>query len=124
MITFYALTNILAIHWIYDFFLQTHYQATQKSKCNIALASHVLVYTIGLICMAILNHKLFPSVDWIITWVLLNSVLHFLTDYMTSRASSLLWKEGKMHDFFAMVGLDQFIHYFTLFGTFIWMTQQ
>jgi hypothetical protein len=37
---------MLFIHWIADFVLQTHWQATNKSKNNIALTQHVTTYSI------------------------------------------------------------------------------
>jgi len=81
--------------------------------------------------IAILNMDLFysPELKGLVTiakmfcFVGLNFGLHFFTDYVTSRASSLLWKEGKVHDFFVTIGADQMIHYFTIFGTLIWITQ-
>ena len=36
---------LLATHWVADFVLQTHWQASNKSKNNVALSRHVLVYT-------------------------------------------------------------------------------
>jgi hypothetical protein len=36
---------LLAVHWVADFVLQTNWQARNKSKSNVALSRHVLVYT-------------------------------------------------------------------------------
>ncbi len=43
---------------------------------------------------------------------------HWITDYFTSRWTSKLYAKGDIHNFFVVVGLDQFIHYTTLLGTY------
>jgi hypothetical protein len=131
MISLYTITTVLFFHWLFDFFYQTDEQAKGKSQDNKWLLSHVKTYSIGLIFIALMNFNLFASdeTQWfdtiskMLAFVSINFVLHFFTDYATSRANSLLWKEGKIHDFFVTVGADQLIHYFTLFGTLIWITQ-
>jgi len=113
---------LLAVHWFGDFVLQTHWQATNKSKRNDALAAHVTVYTLVL---SLGVDILFPGVSWS-TWggfVIANGALHFVTDWLTSRATSRLWEKGDIHNFFAMVGLDQLIHQATLAGTMVWFFQ-
>jgi hypothetical protein len=50
----------------------------------------------------------------------INGALHFVTDYITSRASSNLWEEKKWHRFFVMIGFDQLIHQATLAST-LWI---
>ena len=54
-----------------------------------------------------------------ISFVLCNTVAHFFTDYLTSRVTSSLYKENKIHEFFAVIGFDQFIHIATLCGTYV-----
>lgn len=122
MISFYTLSTVLVCHWLADFFFQTDEQAKGKSHCNVWLFWHVATYTLGLFIMALLNWTLFPHAGMFVAFVLINAVAHFFTDYVTSRNSSLLWKDGKMHDFFVAVGADQMLHYFTIFGTFVWLT--
>ncbi len=125
--------QILFAHWVSDFVLQTHWMATNKSKNWYALLSHVGVYTVSLaICMIVLSvivlsfetgpvqHAIFvlaPSA--FVTWILLNGALHFVTDAITSRITSYFWTKGDAHNFFVVIGLDQMIHYFCLFGTFV-----
>lgn len=106
------------MHWFADFFLQTHYMAINKSKCNTALASHVGVYGINLLFLSLLF--LFPTcfINGIF-WVAINMAAHFVTDYVTSRASSALYKEERFHEFFVVIGLDQFLHIFTLCATYL-----
>jgi hypothetical protein len=91
--------------------------ATNKSKNNMALGLHVLVYTATL-AMLFLPFVLFYDIFILLTWLSVNAVLHFSVDYVTSRISSSLWKAEDYHNFFVVVGFDQLIHYACLFGTF------
>ena len=110
--TYLAIMSILAVHWFADFALQTDWQATNKSKNNLALAAHVGTYTAVLAAFAAIT---MPIIG--IAWALLNGVIHFGVDYVTSRINSRLWSSGNMRLFFPSVGLDQLIHYACLFGT-------
>ncbi len=123
MISFYTISTILFCHWAADFFFQNDEQAKGKSHSNYWLTQHVAFYTIGITLMSLLNLHSFAHPGMQLAFIVINSLAHFFTDYVTSRASSLLWKDGKIHDFFVTVGADQLIHYFTLFGTFIWLTK-
>lgn len=117
----YGFLILLVTHWIADFVLQTHWQASNKSKNNYALARHVASYTLllGIVSAYIFNNR--PG-RWllIIEFVILNGLLHFITDYFTSRASSKLYAKQDWHNFFVVIGFDQLIHQFTLALTMIW----
>lgn len=118
----YQYLALLFIHWFADFVLQTHWQASNKSKNNVALATHVLVYTI---CLFFTVPFIFASSEplfnkWLY-FIFLNGILHFITDYFTSRASSKLYAKQDWHNFFVVVGFDQLIHQFTLALTMIWI---
>lgn len=123
MIPLYTVFTFGILHWLFDFKFQSGKMATQKSHCAKALCSHVCVYSIGLVLMAILNHSYFASFDGIVLWVTTNSAFHLMTDYFTSKLSSALYKENDMHNFFATIGVDQFIHNITLFGTFVYFAE-
>jgi len=116
----YQFLVLLVIHWFADFVLQTHWQAQNKSKNNEALARHVGVYTLML---AIASPFIFgmPKDFNLFIFVALNGVLHFATDYCTSRWSSKLYAKQDWHNFFVIIGLDQLIHQFTLALTMIWL---
>ena len=104
---------LLAVHWVADFVLQTHWQAQNKSKNNEALVRHVGVYT-GMLALAV------PFIFWpVVTFgpflfVVFNGVLHLGTDYVTSRLSSRLYAKQDWHNFFVVIGFDQLIHQATL----------
>jgi hypothetical protein len=109
---------LLAVHWLADFVLQTHWQATNKSKRNGALAAHVGTYTLTL---AVGSALLFGQSSQWVYFVALNGVLHFATDYFTSRATSRLYAKQDWHNFFVVVGFDQLIHQVTLAVTMIFL---
>lgn len=99
---------LLWIHFIADFILQTDWMARNKSKRNIPLIVHCIVYTIP-----------FLYFGWV--FALVNGTAHFVTDYVTSRASSRLWAKKEVHWFFVVVGFDQAIHMTTLILTYMWL---
>jgi hypothetical protein len=111
---------LLAVHWVADFVLQTHWQASNKSKRMDALARHVGCYTMVLFFAV---PFVFPGEHygpWS-AFILLNGSLHFLTDYVTSRISSKLYAKQDWHNFFVVIGFDQLIHQATLGGTMLWL---
>ena len=119
MISFYFIIAVIVTHWIADFVFQTHWMAVNKSKNNIALSVHVFVYTIiiGLILGTPLYVYGYMSYAILSSWIVINGILHFITDYITSRITSKLWAKQDYHNFFVVVGFDQVIHYTCLFGT-------
>jgi hypothetical protein len=102
---------LLALHWLADFVLQTHWQATNKSTRNDALLGHVVVYSGALAVGSVGIFGLHPNLA---AFLVLNSLLHFVTDYFTSRASSRLYAKQDWHNFFVVIGFDQLIHQVTL----------
>lgn len=124
MITLPIIILILFNHWLFDFVLQNEDMAKNKSFSNYHLGKHVGVYTLGLF---FLSFVLFQGETWNgfgIIWIIVNAITHFVTDYVTSRATSALYKEQRFHEFFVIIGIDQFIHYITLFGTYVWLINQ
>jgi hypothetical protein len=96
---------LISWHWLGDFVLQSHDMALNKSKSNKWLAYHVGVYTLTMLVV-------FGPV-----FAIINGILHFATDYVTSRKTSQLWADDKTHDFFVWIGLDQAIHMICLVTT-------
>lgn len=117
------LTLLLIYHWLGDFVLQTHYMATNKSSSNRVLASHVLTYSsvIGLGTAVVLILLRMFSVEALLIFTVLNGILHFITDYVTSRITKYLWASNRTHDFFVVIGLDQLIHGITLLWSFYFL---
>lgn len=121
---------VILVHWFADFVLQTHEEATNKSTSLKWLVSHTSKYSIvwsyAMIIytfpMWLWNEGNPNTIPYFLTFMiglpLITFILHTLTDYYTSKLTSRLWKEGRVHDFFVAVGFDQVLHYIQLFGTF------
>lgn len=134
--------QILFAHWVSDFVLQSHWMATNKSHNWSALAAHVVTYTFSmtLIMLIFVTATAYVKMDntgldallfaffpvaigyFILVWAVVNGVLHFITDAITSRITSKLWQKNDMHNFFVVVGFDQLVHYACLFITMIALT--
>lgn len=107
---------LLTAHFIGDFVLQSHWMALNKSKANWPLFVHVCVYTatISLAMLIIQYVQGYANLELLGSLVCLNFVAHFVTDWVTSRINSWLWKAKEVHWFFVGVGADQLIHMWTL----------
>ena len=106
--TITTLLILIWMHFIADFILQSNWMAQNKSKHNIPLLIHIGVYSLP-----------FLYFSW--EYALINGVAHLITDWFSSRATSKLWAEKKVHWFFVVVGLDQAIHMTTLILTYVWL---
>lgn len=98
---------LLLAHFVADFICQTDAMAINKSKSNLWLTYHAATYTaiLGLAATA-----LFPlNAAWV-KFVAANFVLHWGTDFVTSRITSRLWVANQRHWFFVTIGADQWLH--------------
>lgn len=102
---------VMFIHFIADFIFQSDWMARNKSKSNKALGVHILVYSIPFTIIVGLKFGL------------VNGAIHFIIDYITSRITSRLWQRGEVHNFFVVIGLDQYLHFLTLWCTYNWMVK-
>lgn len=122
---------ILFWHWVADFRAQTHEMAINKSTSNKWLTKHIIAYgnnllygSLPLLVYGVVMGKNFALP--IVLFVVVNCILHWITDYFTSRRTSKLWKEQDIHNFFVVVGFDQFIHMaclilsYNFLSSFIW----
>lgn len=102
---------ILILHFIADFILQCDRVAVRKSKKWNVLAEHSLIYSLP-----------FLLIGW--QYALLNSLLHFMVDAVTSRIASYLWQKNERHWFFTTIGFDQMIHLIILFSTYVYLDER
>jgi len=96
---------LILFHWVSDFVCQTDKMAMNKSSSLKWLSIHVGVYIIP-----------FFWFGW--QFALLNGIIHWMVDFVTSKVSGHFWAKNEMHWFFTTVGLDQAIHMATLVGTY------
>lgn len=110
-ISLFALLVIIGAHFIGDFVLQWDAVAMAKSSSNLALTQHIAVYVMSLIVILPL------AINWRAALLLAftNGACHWITDWFTSRWTKKLWAAQRRHDFFVVIGLDQFIHLATFF---------
>ena len=114
----YLIFSLIGLHFVADFLMQSSWMAINKSKNNNALIAHVYAYTMTLGVGAILL-SLGNFYNFILPWMIINGILHFITDYVTSRITSRLLKSNSFRWFFVVIGIDQCIHYACLFSTFM-----
>ena len=99
---------IVWIHFVADFLLQGDKMATRKSSSLKWLLLHCTVYTA-------------PFLLFGIRFAAITFVAHLVTDYWTSKGTTLLWKADERHWFFCLIGLDQAIHITTLIVTYLYL---
>jgi len=104
----FKIIAIVWLHFIADFILQTDKMAINKSKMVSFLALHSLVYTLPFI---ILGWK----------YAVINGILHFMVDGITSKITSYFLSKDKKHWFFVTIGADQAIHLTCLILTGVWL---
>lgn len=120
----FTILYILTTHFVADFVKQTYEMASYKSTSIKWLTLHILAYYKWFIFSGIMYYAFawilaFNFSVWPLIWYCtLNAGLHWITDYFTSKATSTLWKQKRVHDFFVMIGFDQLIHMFCLIGTY------
>jgi hypothetical protein len=113
----------LFTHWFADFWLQTNWQATNKSINNDALIEHTSNYSMvwaGVIFLVAWNSG-FTLIGSFIIGMLFSAITfaaHTTTDYYTSRKVSKLFAKQDYHNAFVVIGFDQILHYLQLYFTY------
>ena len=120
MISFSTIASIYALHWLFDFKLQTAYMSHNKSKSIAALLAHVEVYTCGVLVMLLFNYHHSNLLTGLL-WVTFNVVAHGAIDAVSSRLSSKLFAKQEYGKAFDVIGFDQMLHMLCLFGSFIYL---
>jgi hypothetical protein len=110
---------ILAVHYTADFQMQSRHIAETKSKSNKSLSIHVLLYAATFIIAGLVSFVCGDNVDVVkfAVFVAVNGLLHWITDYITSRETTKAYQNGNMEKFWNIIGLDQLIHGVTLYTT-------
>ena len=135
MIPVTTLLMLLFIHCVFDWGLQTNWQAQNKSKSLTALFRHVAIYSL-------------PFFWWGWRFGLVTFTLHLVTDCLTSEQTRRNWFVGpraslarqgdraedwgapvyvpryfpkKRKAFFLWIGADQLVHQVSLILTYVWL---
>lgn len=103
---------LMFAHWIADFLCQTRVIAENKSKSIKILSIHVAIYT-SIVTLAFA----FFNPENLIGFFLANFVLHWITDFITSRITTYFYLKENMYGFFSTIGFDQYIHLVCLYWT-------
>lgn len=111
---------ILFLHWLADFRLQNRYIAVNKSKSNKVLSLHVAIYGVVLFlgCSIFLAEVRGTN---LLAFVGINAILHWITDFVTSRLNAYYWHTKQEGNFWSCIGIDQYIHTVTLILTANWL---
>ena len=127
MTTVQIVILILIVHFLADFAMQTHDQATNKGEgksfFNKWLFYHVGVYTSiwSAVYLVLPQNDVWNDISiysQLFLFVILVGVPHYITDWITSRIGKPFWKNQDFHNGFVVVGFDQVIHYLCLLGVF------
>jgi hypothetical protein len=131
---------IVLNHFFADFLCQTDKMAVNKSKSIKWLTIHACTYIIAMCPMGLcLDHSTyghFIGWGWGVgsSWLAMNLILHWITDFFTSKLTSYLYLRGESdptgtfmggsfrHWFFSVIGADQVIHAGCLFFTYQWLS--
>lgn len=115
---------LFLFHFISDFVLQPDKIAKTKSKKISSLLIHIAIYGSSFFVMSLVTSLFFKGVlnlpiVTLVVYCLVNSWLHLMVDFVTSKVTSYLWKEGRVHDFFVVIGIDQLLHNLCLIWTLV-----
>ena len=126
----YVISALGFLHWFGDFFLQSNYMGINKSKSNLVLSVHCIIYALVL-ALGTTGLEYYrckdPTIElslWALFFGMILSlyfVTHFLTDFVTSRITSYLWTNEKVHWFFVVIGFDQWLHLVTILAIAHWV---
>ena len=110
---------ILMTHYVADFQMQSRHIAETKSKSNKSLSIHVLLYVATFFIAGLIHFVTWNNVDvWkFAEYVVINGLLHWLTDYITSRETTKAYQNSDIKKFWDIIGFDQLIHGVTLYMT-------
>jgi integral membrane sensor domain MASE1 len=124
-------------HFVSDFVFQSNWMASNKSKNLDALFSHTMAYTFTMVVFLGFYTQFrfnYPPGIVVPLWAVFSIVTfstHTLTDFVTSRITSVIFESAmqdfkqdlrnefsrKYHDYFVVIGLDQLIHFLSIWAT-------
>lgn len=121
---------VLGFHFVADFLCQSSHMANNKHN-NIAILSyHILVYTSVLWLLSVISLQIltknfidvnnlgyYNHINSVTIFAVSNGILHFLTDFITSKITHKFFNSNRIREGFIIVGLDQMLHTISLVTT-------
>lgn len=112
---------ILIAHYFSDFLMQNEEIANNKHKSLDYLIVHSATYglwmiLVMLLCVSVLDMDVDKLL--VIDWMIINTGLHFVIDFVSSKITASYYKKGKFRSFLNIIWLDQIIHIILLITTF------
>ena len=106
---------LLMLHFIGDFLLQPNWVAKDKNSNPIALIIHGCLYS-----LPFAFHIMIFDMQYNMTWgfIFLNSGIHIIVDFITSKFTSYFHKKEMRSAFFDTIGFDQMAHMIIMFALF------
>jgi len=109
MIDVYLVIWLLFAHFVADFVFQSTKTGLTKSKCNNTLTTHVCIYILVLWAM-LLPTEIADSSTFGLAFACFNGMLHWPTDWLSSRLAGTYHREQRLYAFWKVIGLDQLAH--------------
>ena len=98
---------VIWIHFISDFVFQSDRITTSVLQLDRITTSKS--YSIKYLSLHCLIYSL-PMVTFGWKFALINGILHFIVDFVTSKLTAYYWKINRMDNFFLIIGLGQATH--------------
>ena len=121
MISIFDIFWITLFHFVCDFMFQSDRMAQNKSKSFDVLMEHTMIYSFAMMMLLI---PFYPEniTSWnMIHFYAINLVAHTITDYFSSKATSYFYEKDDRHNFFVVVGFDQFMHIIVLLASWCYL---
>lgn len=114
MFTFFTIIYWLTAHYICDFLLQRNDDTTNKNHSINSLINHTIMYSITMGFFYFISSS--NNYDYLIFTITM-FLTHTFIDFITSKIETYLYRKNNIKGFFNIVGIDQLLHYITIFLT-------
>jgi uncharacterized membrane protein len=115
-----TLIVILWLNYLTDYLFQTKKMSENKHHSILWLLAHIGVFTLSFGILVFIWNFMFNSFTPLnlfhLLWI--NTLTHFIIDYITSKITASLYKKQKFGLFLRVIGADQTLHATIL----VWLT--
>jgi hypothetical protein len=113
ILDWYWLLSIAVVHYIADFFIQTHKQSLGKSTDIDLLTDHIFTYTISFaplfITFVTIYHNGNVALGLFFAMSAITFITHWITDYFTSRVAKIFFDRKEVRQGFQILGIKLLI---------------